>query len=75
MNTVEPLSKGQLGPAILSFVGRLSSFQKLKCIAYTVHVHIGDIGSVLCREVIDPFLRGSILEVPLYIYMYNENSL
>ncbi len=35
-STVEPLSKGHFGPAILSLVERLSSFQRLKCIAYTL---------------------------------------
>ena len=48
--------KDTLGPSILSLVGRLSSFRKF---IYT----FGEIGSVLCREVVPflecPLFRGS----------------
>ncbi len=54
MRTVELRVKDTLGPAILSFVGRLSCFWKLK-----VYRIIEDLGSVLCREVV-PFLECSL---------------
>ncbi len=50
-----------LGPAILSLVEWLSSFRRLKM--YCIHVYaFGDIGSVLCIEVV-PFSEGPLLEV------------
>ncbi len=57
--------KDTLGTTILSLVGRLSSFRKLKMYyKYT----FGDMGSVLCREVV-PFSEGPLLEVPLYRWL------
>ena len=50
-----------LGLAILSLVGRLSSFRRLKM--YCIYT-FGDIGSVLYREVL-PFSEGPLLEVSL----------
>ncbi len=58
--------KDTLGPSILSLVGRLSSFRKF---IYT----FGEIGSVLCREVV-PFLECPLLEVS-HISLLILNSL
>ena len=63
MMAVEPLSRNTMGPAILTLVGRLSSFRKLKM--YCIY-SFGDIASVLCRVVV-PFSEGPLLEVPLYM--------
>ncbi len=63
--------KDTLGPAILSLVERLSSFRRLKM--YGIYT-FGDVGSVLCREVV-PFSEGPLLEVPLYTSIVHNSYL
>ena len=55
ITTVEPLNKGHIGDnlnsAVLSIIGRLSSFRGSQCIKTIGNVIFGTSGSVLCREV------------------------
>ncbi len=61
--------KDTLRPTILSLVGRLSSFQKLKM--YYIYMYtFGDIWSVLCRKVV-PFSKRPLLEFPLHNVLLN----